>query len=126
MFEESESLKLPVHQCFPHERRPPHPDPLPQFFARRLRYDTTLHPQKNRGRGGNMALSKQKRVQDYCPEPSACVEFHEIALSKSCRDYFAAGVVLDAAAAGGFAPPRALGLFTMTIAIPDAARTSPR
>ena len=83
MFEESESPKLPFDQCLPPERRPfspagekvaerpdegallecsvlkrpPHPDPLPQFFARTLPYDTTQHPQKNRGRGGNMALS---------------------------------------------------------------------
>ncbi len=42
------------------------------------------------------------------------------------RHYFAAGVASDAAGAGGFESARALGLFSMTIAIPDAARTSPR
>jgi hypothetical protein len=57
MFEESESPKLAFDQYLPRERRPPHPDPLPQFFARTLPCDTTLHPQKNRGRGGNMPLS---------------------------------------------------------------------
>ena len=40
-------------------RNPPHPDPLPQFFARTLPSNTTQHPQKIGGEGGNMALSGQ-------------------------------------------------------------------
>jgi hypothetical protein len=37
-------------------RKHPHPDPLPQFFARTLPCETTQHPQKIGGREGNMAL----------------------------------------------------------------------
>jgi hypothetical protein len=55
MFEELESPKLPFDQCLLRERSPF--SPLPQFFARTLPYETTQHPQKNRGRGGNMVLS---------------------------------------------------------------------
>ena len=40
-------------------RTPPHPDSLTQFFARTLPCNTTQHPQKIGGEGGNMALSSQ-------------------------------------------------------------------
>jgi hypothetical protein len=83
MFEELNAPKLPFDQFFlgkrspfstsgekvavsPDEgafvegsvlKHPPHPSPLPQFFARTLPCDTPAAPAKNRGRGGNMALS---------------------------------------------------------------------
>ena len=83
MFEESDAPKRRFDQCFlgkrgpfspsgekvavrPDEgafvdgsllKRPPHPGPLPQFFARTLPCDTPAASAKNRGRGGNMALS---------------------------------------------------------------------
>ena len=38
---------------------PPHPGPLPQFFARTLPCNTTQHPQKIGGEGGNMAVSSK-------------------------------------------------------------------
>ncbi len=83
MFADSDPPKVPIDQCLPRERspfspsgekvaarpdegafvegsvqeRPPHPNPLPQFFARTLPCNTTQHPQRIGGEGGNMALS---------------------------------------------------------------------
>jgi len=100
MFKESESPKLPFNQFLPPERspfspsgekvavrldegaflegsvlkRPPHPGPLPQFFARTLPWDTTLRQQKNRGRGGQHGMMKERFSGDQTCSPSARAE----------------------------------------------------
>jgi hypothetical protein len=82
MVEDSDSPKLPFDKCLSRDRspfspsgekvadrpdewvffefsvlkRPAHPSPLPQFFARTLRCDTTLYRKKS-DEWGNMALS---------------------------------------------------------------------
>ena len=100
MFADSESPKLPIDQCLSRERsavspsgekvavrpdegvflegsvlkRPPHPGPLPQFFARTLPWDTTLRQQKNRGRGGQHGMMKERFSGDQTCSPSARAE----------------------------------------------------
>ena len=46
-------------------KRPPHPPPLPQFFARTLPCDTTLYPQKNRGRGEQHGAVQLRCLTDH-------------------------------------------------------------
>ena len=55
-------------------KRPPHPGPLPQFFARTPPWDTTLHQQKNRGRGGQHGIMKERFSGDQTCSPSARAE----------------------------------------------------
>ena len=46
-------------------KRPPQPGPLPEFFARTLPCDTTLYPQKNRGRGEQHGAVQLRCLADH-------------------------------------------------------------